>query len=224
MLEVLHAPMIIICGHYGAGKTNLALNIAIERSKAGKRVNIVDLDIVNPYFRSSDYERVLGLYGISLISSKLNGSTLDAPGLNPEVQRIFDAEASSADFTIIDAGGDPEGAKVLGRYSAKFSRHGYEMLYVINKYRPETGTAKLAAMLLPEIEAASRLKATGVAANSHLCGETTRETVVAGMRFARETAMRLELPLVMVAAKRVLCPTLNVKNLFPVDIFVRAPW
>ncbi|MDR0936074.1 MAG: ParA family protein [Oscillospiraceae bacterium] len=224
MPEILRSPLIIICGHYGAGKTNLALNIAIDRSKAGKNVTVVDLDIVNPYFRTSDYERILSLYGIRLISSRLNGSTLDAPGLSPEILRIFDAEPNPDDFTIIDAGGDPEGARVLGRYADRLSAKGYEMLYVVNKYRPETATARLASALLPEIEAASRLKATGVIANSHLCEETKRESIVAGMRYARETAMRLEIPLVMVVAKRELCPELSMKNLFPVDIFVHAPW
>jgi MinD superfamily P-loop ATPase len=214
---------VIICGHYGCGKTNLSLNLAVAEAKLGKRVTLVDLDVVNPYFRSSDYERLTDIYGIRLIAPKFAGSTLDAPGISGEVSAVFDKREDS-DFTIIDAGGDPVGATVLGRFSHKIKEIGYEMLYVINKNRPMTASSADAAALLPEIEAKSRLSATGVVNNTHLMSETTRETVVGSMRFARETARRLELPLVMVTAPREIATELRQKDIFPIDIYVKTPW
>ncbi|MDR2529931.1 MAG: ParA family protein [Oscillospiraceae bacterium] len=217
-------PFVIICGHYGCGKTNLSLNIAIAQARLGKNVTLVDLDVVNPYFRSSDHSRLLEIYNIRLIAPKSAGGNLDAPALPPEILAVFDAPDDSSDFTIIDAGGDPVGATVLGRFSNRIIKKGYEMLYVVNRYRPETADAQTAAALLPEIEAASHLCATGVVNNSHLMGETTRETVVASMRFARETAARLELPLKMVAVPRELAAQFSQRDAFPIDVYVKTPW
>jgi nitrogenase subunit NifH len=217
-------PFVIICGHYGSGKTNLSLNIAVAQAKLGKNVTLVDLDIVNPYFRSSDYDQLLDIYNIRLIATKSAKGNLDAPALPPDILSVFDKPDDPNDFTVIDVGGDPAGATVLGRFSARIRKKGYSMLYVINKNRPETGDAQTAAALLPEIETVSRLSATGVVNNSHLMGETTRETIVGSMRFARDTAARLELPLVMVTAPREIAADLKQKNTFPIDIYVKTPW
>ncbi|MDR2605933.1 MAG: ParA family protein [Oscillospiraceae bacterium] len=215
---------LIICGHYGTGKTNLSLNLAVEQAKSGKRVSLVDMDIVNPFLRSSDYGKLLELYGIRLISPKFAGSSLDAPGLPAEILAAFDRKQSEDSATIIDAGGDPAGATVLGRFAKRIRAGGYEMWYVINKSRPEAATPTDAAELLTEIETISRLSATGVVNNTHLMGETTRETVVGSMLFARETAARLELPLIMVTAPRAIASELTQKNVFPIDVYIKTPW
>jgi len=216
-------PIVIICGHYGCGKTNLSLNIAVAMSKHGKNVTLADLDIVNPYFRSSDYDKLLDVYNIRLISPKFAGSTLDAPAISGEVASLF-VQGNQNSFAVIDVGGDPVGATVLGRFAPEIKRLNYEMLYVINKNRPMTADSSDAAALLTEIEDVSRLKATGVVNNTHLMSDTTRETIVGSMRFARETAARLELPLVMTTAPKEIAPTLKQKNIFPVEIYVRTPW
>ena len=185
----------IICGHYGTGKTNLSLNIAINAAKTGRSVTLVDLDIVNPYFRSSDYLTLLREHGIHLIAPGSAGSTLDVPALPAEIYSVFD----SPDFVIFDIGGDDAGATALGRFSSNITVHGYEMLYVINRYRPMTSHSPDAVELLREIETASRLKATGIINNSHLMTLTNEQTVLDSLEFAKETARALKLPIKMTA-------------------------
>ena len=181
----------IICGHYGCGKTNLALNLALDAAENGP-VTLVDLDIVNPYFRSSDYLPVLKDSGIRLIAPVFAGTTLDTPTLPPEVQSIF---APGAGTVYIDAGGDDAGATVLGGLSANIKKSGYEMLYVVNRNRVLSQTPEDCAAILREIEAASRLKATGIVNNSHLGVETSWENVRASLPFAHAAAEAAGLPL-----------------------------
>lgn len=184
-------PITIICGHYGCGKTNLALNLAIEAAGEGP-VTLVDMDVVNPYFRSSDYRGILKESGVRLIAPVFAGTTLDTPTLPPEIQSIF---APGAGQVFIDAGGDDAGATALGGLSAGLIRAGYELIYVINRYRVLSQTPEDCAGLLSEIEAASRLKATGIVNNSHLGTETTLEDVQKALPFAQRTAELLGLPL-----------------------------
>lgn len=175
----------IICGHYGCGKTNLALNLALEAAAGGEKVTLADLDVVNPYFRSSEYGPELSQQGVRLIAPVFAGTTLDTPTLPPTLFSLFE---ESAGRVFIDAGGDDVGATALGGLSHRLNEAGYEMIYVINRYRALSQTAAQAAELLKEIETASRLKATGLVNNSHLGAETTRETLAAGLPFAEETA------------------------------------
>lgn len=181
----------IVCGHYGCGKTNLALNLALEAASAGA-VTLVDLDIVNPYFRSYEYRALLDAQNVRLIAPVFAGTTLDTPTLSPELFSIF---APGAGRVFIDAGGDDAGATALGGLHAQLEAAGYEMLYVINRYRALTQTPEEAAGLLGEIEAACRLRAAGVVNNSHLGVETTPDCLTDALPFARRTAELLGLPL-----------------------------
>ncbi len=108
-------PITVICGHYGCGKTNLALNLAVEAAATGRRSVIVDMDIVNPYFRSSEYRTFLERHGVQLIAPVFANTTLDTPVLPPEIYSIFNMENTDM---FIDAGGDDVGATALGRSSA----------------------------------------------------------------------------------------------------------
>lgn len=181
----------ILCGHYGCGKTNLALNLCLEAAAQGPAV-LVDLDVVNPYFRSSDYRELLESRQVRLIAPVFAGTTLDTPTLPPEIFSIFDPACGQV---FLDVGGDDAGATALGGLSAKLTAYGYELLYVVNQYRVLSQTPEEAAALLREIEAASRLKATGLVNNSHLGVETTRESLLAALDFAQETARLTGLPL-----------------------------
>ncbi len=182
----------IICGHYGCGKTNLTLNLALERAEAGKKITVVDLDIVNPYFRSSEYRDLLEEKGVRLIAPVFAGTTLDTPTLPPEIFSIFDEGAGEV---LIDAGGDDAGVTALGGLHEQLLQCGYDMLYVINRYRVLSQLPEEAAALLREIEQASRLKATGIVNNSHLGVETEWPDVGEALRFARKTAELTGLPL-----------------------------
>ena len=182
----------VICGHYGCGKTNLTLNLALEAAGEGQPVTVVDLDIVNPYFRSSEYGELLGEKGVRLIAPVFANTTLDTPTLPPEIYSVFEPQAGRV---FLDAGGDDAGVTALGGLHAMLEEAGYDMLYVINRYRVLSQTPEETAALLREIQAASRLRATGLVNNSHLGVETTLETLEQALPFARKTAELTHLPL-----------------------------
>lgn len=182
----------VVCGHYGSGKTNFSLNLALTQAAAGKNVTLVDMDIVNPYFRSSEYGTLLSKNSIRLIAPVYAGTTLDTPTIPPDVYSIF---TPSGTEVIVDAGGDDAGVTALAGMSAQLNEVPYEMLYVINRNRVLSQTPEEAAQFLREIERASRLKATAVVNNSHLGVDTTLETAVSSLDFAKETAKLCGLPL-----------------------------
>lgn len=210
----------IICGHYGSGKTNLALNLAVRRAESGKKVILADMDIVNPYFRSSDYSQLLVSKGIRVISPSYASTNLDTPSLPAELYSLFDCE----DDVIIDVGGDDSGATALGRFHSQLSAIDYDMLYVINRYRSLTVSAQQAAELLPEIENACRLKATALVNNSHLKQLTTAKTITDSLGFADECARLTGLPLAFTTAPQSVAGELNITNLLPVKVYVTTPW
>lgn len=218
----------IITGHYGSGKTNLAVNLALDLAGAGERVTLVDLDIVNPYFRSSDYAPVLARAGVRVISPTFAGTTLDVPSLSAAVGGVFGTEGT----VIVDAGGDDVGATALGRFAREIGALDYDMLYVINRFRNLTGTPEEAAALLVEIEAASHLKATGVVNNSHLKQETTVAHVFGSMPYAHQTASLLGLPLRFTTVPEGLALDVanatdtasRIENAYLIKIHVRTPW
>lgn len=215
--------IVIICGHYGTGKTNLALNMAENAAAEGKRTVIADLDIVNPYFRTSEYTAELESRGVRVVSPCMAGTTLDTPALSPELFSLFDGDS---DLVIIDAGGDDVGATALGRLSARIARAGYELLYVVNMSRGFVETPESAVGILREIEAASRLRATGIVNNTHLAAETRAQTVLDSLPYARAAAELAGVPLVATTAPRRLEGELSgrVENLYPVEVIVKLPW
>lgn len=210
----------VVCGHYGAGKTNLSMNLALD-SSGSTETTLIDLDIVNPYFRSSDYRTALESRGIRVIGPNFANTNADTPSLPPAV----DVALARYDRVIVDAGGDDVGATVLGRYSETIRRRGYEMIYVINMYRSMTQTPEDAVDVLRGIESASRLKATGIVNNSHLKESTDADTVEASLDFADTVSRITSLPLLFTTAPRVVADSLNkISNVYPLDIHVRTPW
>ncbi len=211
----------VICGHYGCGKTNLALNLALEAAQTGETVTLADLDVVNPYFRSSEYGPLLESHGIRLIAPVFAGTTLDTPTLSAALYSIFE---DSAGRVWIDAGGDDVGATALGGLSAGLKAAGYEMLYVINRYRVLSQTPEEAASLLREIESASRLKATALVNNSNLGVETRREALLEALPFAQETARLTGLPLLWSTAPDFVDLGADADRFKTVRRLVRFPW
>lgn len=194
--------VVVVCGHYGVGKTALSLSLSMDAAARGKRVRLIDLDVVNPYFRSSDERAELAHAGVSLVAPVYSGSTcnIDMPALSGAViPAIEAARADEADgagaLSIIDVGGDDAGAFALGRFSRVISQGPYQMLYVVNRCRALTQTADAAAGVLADIEAACRLRATGVVNNSHLMDDTTADDVSASVPFACEVARTAGVPL-----------------------------
>ena len=213
----------LVCGHYGSGKTNFALNLAVNAAKSGEKITLVDLDIVNPYFRTADYKDELEAAGVNVIAQNLEGTTLDAPALTARMFSIFE---ESMGRVIVDVGGDDAGATALGRFSRQLNESGYDMLCVVNKFRKFISSPNEAVGLLGEIEAACRLKATGLVNNSHLGAQTTAQDILSSVPYAEKTAELVCLPLIYTTAPKSVAGELEGKidNLYPVDVLVKLPW
>jgi len=199
----------LLCGHYGSGKTNVAVNIAFALRKVYDNVTVADLDIVNPYFRTKDSSEDFSRLGIRLICSEFANSNVDLPAMPADMYAIIHDRSMRA---VVDIGGDDRGALALGRLDpAILEENDYEMLMVINKFRPLTPDAPSTLEVLREIEAASKMPFTGLVNNSNLGPETAAEDVLASMDYAREVSRLSGLPLVMTAVKDDLYPRLEGK-------------
>lgn len=210
--------VLLLCGHYGSGKTNIAVNLAQEIKKEYPTVALADLDIVNPYFRSKDSAAELDEAGIRLICSNYANSNVDIPALPPDLYALTDDKQMRA---VIDIGGDDRGALVLGRLApAILAEDDYEMLMVINCYRPLTRDAASTVEVMREIEYAGGIRFTALVNNSNLGVETTKEDVLASLRYAEQVAAMSGLPVVMTTVDERLQNELKDKipNLFPLKL------
>ena len=207
----------IFAGHYGSGKTNIAINYAFKLKEQNDSVAIADLDIVNPYFRTKDAEGILDANGIKLISSPYANSNVDTPALPAETYSIIHDKSISA---VIDVGGDDRGALALGRYAeAIVSENDYEMLFVVNKYRYLTKTADETIEVMREIEDAGKVKFTGIVNNSNLGEETTLEDVLESMEYANEISNKTGLPVRFTTINEEISSD-GIENAMPIKIYV----
>lgn len=187
----------LFAGHYGSGKTNVALNYAYNLKNSGYDTVIADIDTVNPYFRTKDSADELKQAGIDLIASEFAGSNVDLPALPAA---LYDIIFDSPKYAVIDIGGDDRGAFALGRYTPEILReNNYSMLMVINMYRPLTSTAEDTFEILREIEAASGIPFTGLVNNSNLGVGTTPETLTDSFDYAKKVSELSGLPICMTA-------------------------
>nr|WP_316624448.1 hypothetical protein [uncultured Ruminococcus sp.] len=185
----------ILCGHYGSGKTNIAVNMAFDLASQRDNIAIADLDIVNPYFRSKDSEQEFRDKNIRLICSDFASSNVDLPSMPADLYAITDDKSLSV---IMDIGGDDRGAYALGRLRpAILEENDYEMLMVVNKFRPLTPDAPSTIEVMREIEAACGIPFTGIINNSNLAGETTAEDVLGSISYAEEVSKLSGLPVVL---------------------------
>ncbi len=214
----------LFAGHYGSGKTNLAVNYALYVKEHQNEVAIVDLDIVNPYFRSKDSEALLNEKGILFISSAYANSNVDVPSFPAQANMIFDNPAL---YSVVDVGGDDRGAYALGRYAAKLkAEQSAAMLLVINRYRPLTADPDGAYTIMREIETAAGILFTGIVNNSNLGGETAPEHILDSLDYADEISQRTNLPILFTSVRADLVKPLEgkVENLFPIDIMHKSKW
>ena len=208
----------LFAGHYGSGKTNIAINYALMLHEQGRAVTIADLDIVNPYFRVKDSETLLQKAGIELICSAYAGSNLDVPAMPKETYGLV---ADRERWGVLDIGGDDRGALALGRYVPEIkAEDNYEMLLVANRARPLTRTAADTAAVMAEIEDACGLGFTALVNNTNLGPDTTAQDVLGSAAYAEELSQRTGLPVKMTCVRRELYPALagQVENLFPLDL------
>lgn len=222
--DLTYKRVTVFAGHYGSGKTNIAVNYALKISETEKSVSIADLDIVNPYFRTKDSAKMLEKSGIRLISSEYANTNVDTPALPAEIYSVFSDKSVHA---VLDVGGDDRGALALGRYVPyMLEENDYEMLFVINKYRFLTADAASTVEVMREIEAAAGLKFTGIVNNSNIGEETTAQAVLDSLEYANEVSKITNLEIKMTTVKKELFKELETKinNLQPLELFVRQSW
>ena len=214
----------IITGHYGSGKTEFAVNYSVKLSKQGKKVVLADLDVVNPYFRSREKEKELSKLGIKVIGSSIKGSASDVPAVSGEVNAPLQNEDVEA---VLDVGGDPAGARVLGRYYSYFKEGKYDLFFIINANRAETQTVEKTIEYLREIERISRAKVTGLINNTHLLKSTTVDDVLRGQELTEKISEITGIPVKYVVALEQVAKNLpkNIQGqIFPINLYMREDW
>ena len=210
--------LVLFAGHYGSGKTNIAVNYALFLAKQGLRVSLGDLDIVNPYYRAKDSEKELSAAGVKVISSAYANSNVDVPAMPQEAYALTEDRTTHA---VLDVGGDDRGALALGRYVPAIQEENeYEMLFVFNRSRPLTRDAQSALGILREIEEACRLPFTGIVHNTNLGRETRPETILDALPALHELEKLSGLPVIFTAARSdiaALLPT-EIGEVFPITL------
>lgn len=217
-------PVTVVAGHYGAGKTNFTVNLALDLKAGGCDVTVIDLDIVNPYFRASEQRAVLEAGGVRLIAPVFSevGTSLDVPSLTGEIVPAIQC-AREGNVVLVDAGGDDAGSAALGRYSRPIAQGDFALLYVANRFRNLVQDPRDALENLREIEAAARLNATAIANNSHLKQSTSAETVEQGFAYAHELSDIVGLPLACTTVPEWVGPV-RVADEYRVRQLVKTPW
>lgn len=215
-----------VTGHFGSGKTEFAINYALELKKLGKDVVIIDFDIVNPYFRTKDAENVLKSEGIKVISPEFANLNIESPSLPPD---IYSAFSDDSKHIIFDVGGDDDGATPLGVYYEYFKDIDYDLFFVLNERRLMTQTVEDALDIFNKIKHASRLNPTGIISNAHLMSYTDNNIIIKGSMFAQEFSKNVGLPIKYITVtdqmfKKINSNTKISKNikekLFPMNLFV----
>ena len=208
----------LFVGHYGSGKTNIAVAYARHLKEMGKAVTVADMDIVNPYFRTKDSEEDFKREGIELIVSEFANSNVDLPALPSELYRVVERRERHA---VLDIGGDDRGAYALGRFAPYIKEENdYECLFVANMYRPLTKTPEEALAVMREIETAGGIKITAIVNNSNLGELTDGEMVLDSMDYIKRLSEISGLPVKFTSAREDVAESLGgiEKGFFPLKL------
>ncbi len=215
----------IFTGNLGSGKTEIAINYALRLLYNNKGCSLVDLDIVNPYFRSRLARTRLEEKGLKVICPDEKIAFGDLPALSPLIKGVFDNDNA---YSVLDVGGDDVGATVLGRFKPFLPEGGYELFFIVNAFRPYTRDVKGVTKILKSIEVASRLKVTALVSNGHLGCLTKEENIREGLALTKEVGNNLCLPIAFVAIGREMIGDMeneiNGVPVFPLDFFMVPPW
>lgn len=186
----------VLFGNYGSGKTELSLNMALAAKQTHDNVTLIDIDIVNPYFRSSEHTAMLKNAGVRVIAPVYANTGVDVPSLPPEIHSVF-----GGGYSIFDCGGDAVGATALGSLKNRFdqNRDDTEMLFVINTMRPFQQTLAQLQHSLLLIENSARLKADGLVLNANLGKDTTGQELVEGYSLVQQLSIETGVPIKLVS-------------------------
>jgi len=217
--------LIIYVGSFGSGKTELAINQSIKTIKKKKKVVIVDLDIVNPYFRSREMREKLNELGIKIVAPPGKYAMADIPLISPEIKGVIQ---DSNRLLLLDVGGDDVGAKSLASFYPVLKDTGYQMNLVINPYRPFTKNSDEILVMLREIEISSRLKINGLISNPNLGSQTDLELITRGHKIVKDVSKKINLPVKYLAIEQTIVEKID-KHQFEEPIFVlqrymKLPW
>lgn len=217
------ARLTVIVGHFGSGKTEVSVNLALHLASQNKTVSLADLDVVDPYFRSRGCAELFAQKGIRLVSSSPGGMDADLPSMPPEVLTIIEDPGIHG---VFDIGGDASGARVLARYRRRLKDNNAKVLCVINANRPLTDTAEKAISYIRGIETSSGLSVDGLINNTHLCMQTELQDILSGSDLIAEVSSMTGIPIVCHTAPRQLAmpATERVQPVFPIDLYMKKPW
>lgn len=182
-----------VVGHYGSGKTEFSLNMALAARAAGRRALVADMDIVNPFFRSAEQGERLKRAGVELIAPPYALTGVDLPVLSPEIYAIFEQPER---FCVLDVGGDDAGAAALGGLSGRLTAQGADLYYVVNPYRPFSNTVERVMEMMERIQRRARLQVTGLVNNANLGEETGAEELLEGRTLLEKVSRRCGVPVV----------------------------
>ena len=217
--------IIIIVGNYGSGKTEVAINLAVNQRRSGLEVKIADLDLVNPYFRTREARKPLSKLGIKVVVPDEKYLQADLPILSPAISGLI---RRPSQLTIIDAGGNDVGATVLAALADSFGKKHVQMLQVVNPFRPFTDTVENCLKMRDEIETASKMTVNGIIGNANMIDETSLEDIYNGYDFVKALSEKSRLALHFITAPVELLPELEVSRfscpVLPIERQLVPPW
>jgi len=215
----------IFVGGFGSGKTEIAINYSIDCKRRYQKVAIVDLDIVNPYFRSREIKKELTLKGIKMVAPEGKFIYSDVPLISPVIKGLI----QNPEFLVIlDVGGDDIGSIVLGNFKDFIKDYPYEMILVINSYRPFTQNVFQIRQMVEEIEKSSRLKISSIVSNPNLSIQTDEKIIIEGHSLIQEAAKKLEIPIKFVCMderfSKIIKKEYFKEKIFYIKPFMKLPW
>ena len=217
--------IVIIVGNYGSGKTEIAINLAVHQKISGTNVNIGDLDLVNPYFRTREAKDALSRLNIEVIVPGGQYLQSDLPILSPTIKGML---LKPGQLFILDVGGNHVGARVLSALYDALCNKSFKLLQVVNPFRPFTRTINDCDKIRRDIERASRQNINGIIGNANLIHETTPEIIYSGYQFIDHLCNEWDLSLEFITVPRPILNDIDMNRIscpvLPIERQLVPPW